>query len=354
MASLIPEIAVEETLGDTGEVASDPGRRRGRPRFWRAVVLLLAGVYFLIPLYAGAKFSLQNDAGHFSLYAVKAIPSQTGFGAAFFLSLRLAALTVVLSIVLMVPTAVYVHLKLPKMRRVLDFVTILPIVIPPIVLILGVLGRSAALAEVVALSAEPHLRHPVASLRLPFAGLGPFGDRSQDPRGGVAIARRKMGEHAVARDPPEHPIGDAVSHSARLSRWSSGSSRWRAWTSGRRSRCGSTSSSRLDAHIATAVSMLSLHRYLAAAHLIVSLDRSQSRRTRRRRLGHDDDDAGATLRRSAHRSATLRCRRRPDRTRQAGSGYSAAREPSTASRCPSSRRSSSPFSGLPVAARRRR
>ena len=48
--------------------------------------------------------------------------------------------------VLMVPTATYVHLKLPKMRRVLDFVTILPIVIPPIVLILGVLAGGAAVA----------------------------------------------------------------------------------------------------------------------------------------------------------------------------------------------------------------
>src|SRR6202012_4697793 len=40
---------------------------------------------------------------------------------------------------LMVPTAVYVHLRLPHLRRVLDSITILPIVIPPVVLIIGVL-----------------------------------------------------------------------------------------------------------------------------------------------------------------------------------------------------------------------
>jgi putative spermidine/putrescine transport system permease protein len=140
MASLIPEVAYEEMLGGVPEVQGEPQRqRRPRLRLWRGIVLLLAGVYFLIPLYAGLRFSFQNDAGQFSLYAVKAIPSQTGFSAAFFLSLRLAAVTTVLTIVLMVPTATYVHLKLPKLRRVLDFVTILPIVIPPIVLILGVL-----------------------------------------------------------------------------------------------------------------------------------------------------------------------------------------------------------------------
>ena len=114
----------------------------------------------------------------------------------------------VLSIVLMVPTAVYVHLKLPRMRRVLDFVTILPIVIPAIVLILGVLA-----AAPLWLRSSPYLLSLmyvilVPSLRLPLAGRRSFGGRSQDPRGGVAIARRKVGEHAVARDPPEYQIGD--------------------------------------------------------------------------------------------------------------------------------------------------
>ena len=39
----------------------------------------------------------------------------------------------------MVPTAVYVHLRYPGLRRLFDGITILPIVIPPVVLIVGVL-----------------------------------------------------------------------------------------------------------------------------------------------------------------------------------------------------------------------
>jgi putative spermidine/putrescine transport system permease protein len=39
----------------------------------------------------------------------------------------------------MVPTTIYVHLRLPRLRRLLEGITILPIVIPPIVLIIGVL-----------------------------------------------------------------------------------------------------------------------------------------------------------------------------------------------------------------------
>ena len=135
MASLVPEIALDE-VDDVAPVVARPRFRRRRIRVWRFIVLLLAGAYFLIPIYTGIQWSLENDAGHFSLYAVRAIPSEVGFSSAFFLSVHLAAVTLAIVLALMVPTSIYVHLKLPKMRRVLEFVTILPIVIPPIVLII--------------------------------------------------------------------------------------------------------------------------------------------------------------------------------------------------------------------------
>jgi putative spermidine/putrescine transport system permease protein len=106
------------------------------------VVLVLAGVYFLAPLYAGLKFALENDSGHFSFWAIKILPSEQGFAGAFFLSMRLALVTALVELILMVPTAIYVHLRLPKLRPMMDFVTILPIVVPPIVLIAGVLGSA--------------------------------------------------------------------------------------------------------------------------------------------------------------------------------------------------------------------
>jgi putative spermidine/putrescine transport system permease protein len=40
----------------------------------------------------------------------------------------------------MVPTAYLVHLRLPKLRQVISFVCVLPFVVPPIVLIVGLLG----------------------------------------------------------------------------------------------------------------------------------------------------------------------------------------------------------------------
>jgi putative spermidine/putrescine transport system permease protein len=104
--------------------------RRSLP-VWRWVILLIAAVYFLIPLYAALKF-----AGFRAFTQVTSYPS---FGSAFLLSLRLAVIATILTLVLMVPTTVYVHLRLPRIRRLMEAITILPIVIPPIVLIIGVL-----------------------------------------------------------------------------------------------------------------------------------------------------------------------------------------------------------------------
>jgi putative spermidine/putrescine transport system permease protein len=115
-------------------------RRRRRIRWWRGVVLVLAGAFFLIPIYAGLKFSLRNNQGHFSFQAYQSLPAAPGFSAALTLSLKIALVTMVVSTLLMVPTAIYVHVRLPRLRRLLEVVTVLPIVIPPIVLIVGVLG----------------------------------------------------------------------------------------------------------------------------------------------------------------------------------------------------------------------
>jgi putative spermidine/putrescine transport system permease protein len=110
--------------------ARPAGRRRSFP-VWRWAILLVAAAYFLIPLYAALKF-----AGY---RAFPDVLKQSGFGSSILLSLRLAVLTTIITLVLMVPTTVYVHLRLPAVRRVMEAITILPIVIPPIVLIIGVL-----------------------------------------------------------------------------------------------------------------------------------------------------------------------------------------------------------------------
>jgi putative spermidine/putrescine transport system permease protein len=111
--------------------AARPAARRRSLPVWRWAILLIAAVYFLIPLYAALRFA--------GLKAFTQVVGYTGFSSAIGLSLRLAVVTTVLTLVLMVPTTIYVHLRLPRVRRIMEGITILPIVIPPIVLIIGVL-----------------------------------------------------------------------------------------------------------------------------------------------------------------------------------------------------------------------
>ena len=123
-----------------GELAPVPPRvRTGAIRrfpYWRWIILVIAGLYFALPLYAGFRFA--------GISSFPSVASQEGFSDAFRLSMQLAVITTVLTLVLMVPTVIWVHLRLPKVRRIMETITILPIVIPPVVLILGVLEVSPA------------------------------------------------------------------------------------------------------------------------------------------------------------------------------------------------------------------
>jgi len=107
--------------------------------WWRGVVLVLTGVFFLVPIYAAFRFAIGTVTGGLSDSAFTSIPHQQGFGDAFSLSARLALVTTIITLGLMVPTTVFVHLRFPGLRRVFDGITIIPIVIPPVVLIVGVL-----------------------------------------------------------------------------------------------------------------------------------------------------------------------------------------------------------------------
>jgi putative spermidine/putrescine transport system permease protein len=140
-----------------GTSADAARARRRRYPVWRWIILVVAGLYFVIPLYAAFQFTGWSAFGQ--------VFSQVGFSDAIILSLKLAVITTVLTLVLMVPTTIYVHLRLPAIRPLLESITILPIVIPPVVLILGVLDISPA-----NLKGTPYLLALVyVILAMPFA-----------------------------------------------------------------------------------------------------------------------------------------------------------------------------------------
>lgn len=155
-----------ETIAEESAAAPQrPAGRRRRIRAWRGIVLVLTGIYFLLPLYAALRFALEDNLGHLTFSTFSSIPSAPGFMSAFLLSLRLAAVTMVITMALIVPTTVYVHLKYPRALVLFDGITLLPVGIPPIVLIVGVLQTAPF-----ALKSTPYLLSlEYVILAMPFA-----------------------------------------------------------------------------------------------------------------------------------------------------------------------------------------
>jgi putative spermidine/putrescine transport system permease protein len=102
------------------------------------VVFAVAAVYFLVPLLAAAEFSLRAPGGGYGLASWTAIAGDPVLLSALSTSLWIAVVTAVVVLVLVVPTAVWVRLRLPAAAAVLESATILPIVVPPVVMAAGI------------------------------------------------------------------------------------------------------------------------------------------------------------------------------------------------------------------------
>jgi putative spermidine/putrescine transport system permease protein len=125
-------------------VAAGPGRglraaRHRRLQAVRAVVLVLATAFFLMPFLAMLEFSTRGigiDAAR-TLVAWRRIFTYPDLTGAIVVSLELAVLTSVASLALMVPTMIWVRLRVPRLGRLVEFICLLPLTIPAIVLVVG-------------------------------------------------------------------------------------------------------------------------------------------------------------------------------------------------------------------------
>jgi putative spermidine/putrescine transport system permease protein len=100
----------------------------------------MAALYLLVPLYSTLQFSLLVGPHRYGLGWYGYILRQAAFRQSFLLSLRLAAETVLISLVLMVPTVYWLHARQPRLRPVIEFISVLPFVVPPIALAVGMVG----------------------------------------------------------------------------------------------------------------------------------------------------------------------------------------------------------------------
>jgi putative spermidine/putrescine transport system permease protein len=106
------------------------------------VWLLLGGIYFFVPLLATFLFSLKaNATGKCCTLASYSWVIHNGdFWHTLKISLLLAVETVVISLIIFVPTIYWVHLKVPRLRPVIAFLALIPFVVPPIVMVVGLLA----------------------------------------------------------------------------------------------------------------------------------------------------------------------------------------------------------------------
>lgn len=118
--------------------------RRRKQSIFRRVVVVLIGVFFALPLLGMVEFTTRAPGGGrtldtwATLFDVEAIDAdypdlKTGILA----SAGLVLLTVAIMLILLVPTMTWVRLRLPGLRRLMEFVCLLPLTIPAIVLVVG-------------------------------------------------------------------------------------------------------------------------------------------------------------------------------------------------------------------------
>jgi len=134
--------------------ASVTTRRRkpgqSRPPVVSVVVLLACAVYFILPLLAMARFAFQrvpmvrfNFSTLFDRWTLDSLSnafSDPLFMPALTLSLKLAVGAILVTLGILLPTALWVHLRVPRARPLVELLSVLPYVVPPIALVVGVAG----------------------------------------------------------------------------------------------------------------------------------------------------------------------------------------------------------------------
>ena len=103
------------------------------------IAFILGAAYFIIPLIGTVEFSLRLQRDHYSFEAYRVVLTDPRFLASFGYSTLMALITIVIGVVLVVPTAYWIQLRLPRLRPIVEFITLLPLVMPAIIIVFGYL-----------------------------------------------------------------------------------------------------------------------------------------------------------------------------------------------------------------------
>ena len=114
------------------------------------LTLIIVGLFYALPMFSMARFAFQRvpvallgSHNLFDRWTIK--PLFTMFGKEQFresasLSVRLALLSAAVTLIVLVPTVVYVHVSMMKARALIEVISILPFVVPALALVVGISG----------------------------------------------------------------------------------------------------------------------------------------------------------------------------------------------------------------------
>ncbi|WP_159877610.1 ABC transporter permease [Plantibacter sp. T3] len=163
------------------------------------IILVVVAVVFAVPILSMVEFTLRagidggHDLGH---WAAILDPENSrkyrvlfqGIGN----SVVLAAVTVLIVVVLLLPTMILVKLRFPKLQRVLEFVCIIPITVPAIVLVVGLAPVYSVVARLLG-SAPWTLAFAYGITVLPYAYRAIAANLQSVDVGTLAEAARTLG-----------------------------------------------------------------------------------------------------------------------------------------------------------------
>jgi putative spermidine/putrescine transport system permease protein len=110
-----------------------------RNRLWSGLIFVVGALYFLVPLAATFYWSLRAKKDVLGFEAYRRLFADSNFLPAFSQSIVNAIAAILISLLIIVPTAYWVTLRLPKLRPAVEFITLLPFVIPAVVLVFGLI-----------------------------------------------------------------------------------------------------------------------------------------------------------------------------------------------------------------------
>jgi putative spermidine/putrescine transport system permease protein len=113
--------------------------RRFKLQLFRITIFIVLGAFFLVPIGAMLEFSTRGNAINAprNLDAWKNIVQTPELVSAITASLELAVITCLAMLVLLLPTMVWVRLRFPKLNRAVEFICLIPLTVPAIALVVG-------------------------------------------------------------------------------------------------------------------------------------------------------------------------------------------------------------------------